>query len=167
MCVQYRRGLIEQDLRAAALRHGFLGAGVLNSQKTSAHTEVTVGSIVITHSTLPSRLEMARPAVFRSGLALEFQMVLVPPGHQQPPAADQRLYAVIVTGEDRSKPAIPAFVDVVFPNNEFTNYMGRLDLIRHLESFGVVPAGATANVPAPNVQPKRVAQKRGGVKGPA
>ena len=118
-----RRAYVEQNLYAFAKRYSLTNSQPrMNHGKNSFHVELVHGAIVLTASSVQSPEQMVRKAVFRDTLARD------PQGHLfenevSSPDLDSLLYGIILYGalpEER----FPAFVNVAFPDQECSRYLG-------------------------------------------
>lgn len=117
----FRRGLAERNLKNYA--HRIPNAVITqqwNEPKTSSHVEVAVGNLILTQHNASGPGHVIQYADFRKTLTGSAQGNLLHPDH--PISADQKLYAMLLHGPS-ARPSEPAFMAVVFPTNDGTEYL--------------------------------------------
>jgi hypothetical protein len=93
-----------------------------NNIKSAYHVLVRYQYIYLTMSFVDSPSKKPRQAVFRDQYALSSQLDLFIPS--DPPPSDGALYGVIIHGPAKNYEAHPAFMYIVFPNKDWTDYVG-------------------------------------------
>lgn len=124
----YRRSLIEARLQLLARRYGLEATSYKNKADNCFHVRISAGELVLTISGLPNKNVMVRQADFRAMLARDNQLFLFPEFERVLAAGEHKVYGLIVHGPNPTRTK-PAFVQVVFPNQELTKYLGRIDLL--------------------------------------
>jgi hypothetical protein len=123
-----RRGEINASLRLVARDHSIYASANLNKNGGSYHTLIAFNGVMLTAATVHKRGELVRPAVHRANLARNSQMALLPEFEEPEPPDGAYVYAVLLHGPDPLNPAVPAFVDLAFPDLRFSSYLLRVDL---------------------------------------
>ena len=102
-----------------------------NGGKNYNHAEIVCGPVVWTAHAVPNRLDVVRHAEYRETLAREATLFPL-----DEPSDSSRLYAYLLHGSMFFRPNTPAFLDVVFPNETATRYVGpRIDLLAMVDQI--------------------------------
>jgi hypothetical protein len=125
-----RRAKFERDMRLLATRFGFTGFAERNARKTSFHSQVKAGNVILTASAVASPKTVVRRAEFRQTLARDSQLTLWSDSDDKAGAAYYSLYihGPIVTPQGLSLPKL-GFAHLVFPDRFLTKYIGGVDLL--------------------------------------
>ena len=118
-----RRALAEINIQnLMPLHNGISVSSPPNNIKSSYHVFVQYEYIYLTVSYVESPSTKPRKAVFRDLYALSSQLDLFIPS--EPPPDEGALYGVIIHGPAEDHPDSPAFMYIVFPNKDWTDYVG-------------------------------------------
>src|SRR5262249_25494855 len=145
-----RRGLAESNIHnLMPLHHGVSVSSPPNKIKSAYHVLVRYEYIYLTISCVESPSTKPRPAVFRDQYALESQLDLFRPA--EPAPSDGALCGVVIHGPAKDYQAHPAFMYIVFPNKDWTDYVGGyIDLLyRFSELRSTASDVADIKKPAP------------------
>lgn len=124
----YRWAKINAALRNIPQTLGVATSAQINKSRNSYHTMLLAGGVQMTASSVEARGQMVRDAVFRKTYAEEAQLFL----YEDNTARDESilLYGIILHSptEDQQE---PAFVDIGFPDEGYTQYVGdKIDLFK-------------------------------------
>ena|ERR1044072_1634312 len=123
-----RRAKIESKLRDIVASYpGVTATAEPNANRTSWHTRITSGNVVMTLNHVNQPSDMVRQADFRSGYAQDAQIDLFNP-NKPPPPSDATLFAIVRHGASKKTPRRPDFVRVGFPDEECKHYVYDIDL---------------------------------------
>jgi hypothetical protein len=99
-----------------------------NNIRSSYHVLVRYKNFYLTISSVESPMKKPRKAVYRNDYAINSQIDLFIP--REPPPIDGALYGVLVHGPAKKHQNSPAFMNIVFPNHAWTDYVGgHIDLL--------------------------------------
>lgn len=122
-----RRAKIEARLRDLANTYPGLSATVEpNITKTSYHTRIVSGNVILTESHVGQPSEMVRWAEFRNTYARSPQYHFFE--EDAPPPEGGYLYAILLHGESKRNPKRPDFMRIAFPDAECKSYLYQIDL---------------------------------------
>lgn len=108
------RASVEQSIRAVAERHPQIDASAeWNAGRTSFHTELRIGRILLTASQVPTPFSPVRDARFRDTLAEASQLSML--NSKKPPPKEGFLYALLLYGSNDDLRTAPAFARIQFP----------------------------------------------------
>ena len=123
LCGHLRRALAESNIEnLMPLHHGVSVSSPPNNVKSAYHVLVRYEYIYLTISFVESPSTKPRKAVFRDQYALCSQLDLFRPA--EPAPNDGALYGVLIHGPVKDYQAHPAFMYIVFPNKDWTDYVG-------------------------------------------
>ena len=131
-----RRAVIEGQLRELAGGYPEITAAAeLNSKGTSFYTLLASGNVLLTANAVEHPNVIIRRAAYRETYARAAQLKLFGDGKQPPgqqPLDGFLLYAILLHGPDPLNEARPGFVHIVFPDEDCTQYVTRINLFdRH------------------------------------
>lgn len=133
-----RRAMFERNWRARVGRYPQVTLEAKpNAIGNCFHTEMSVGRVVMTVSAVEAPEELARSAVFRTGLARAGQLNLFAESELPPPDPDATLYAILAHGPLGFTLPSPGFLNVGFPAADCDTYVNRFSL---LDCFPVLQA---------------------------
>lgn len=143
-----RRAKFERDMRLLATQFGLTGLAQRNLRKTSFHTRITAGSMILTASAVATPKTVVRHAEFRQTLARDSQLTLWSDPDENAGAAYYSLYihGPLVTPQGLSLPKL-GFAHLVFPDRFLTKYIGRVDLLTNYAA-----ERAPINIPVEEIQ---------------
>ena len=156
----YRRAKIDAALRSIPQTLGVKTSAEINKARNSYHAVLIVGGVQMTASAVEVRGQMPRNAIFRKTYAEAAQMKLFEnntSGNENLP-----LYGIIIHSatEDQKE---PAFLEIRFPDEEYTQYLGdRIDLFKEFPDIVAslkVPVEETVSA-EPKVTPRRQIAKK-------
>jgi hypothetical protein len=126
----YRRAGIESALADCFERYkDFDVVAATNIIRNCAHRAIIVSNrIRITHSSVSEKGELPREALFRQTYASSGQMYLFE--EYRPPEPDPSMYLyAIITHRPSDAIRVPEFIDIIFPDENYENIIGRIPLL--------------------------------------
>jgi len=144
----YRRACIESLLCELAKQHPeFRITTRVNARRNCSHRLVCCGRVILTQSLVEHEGLLPREAVYREGYARDPQLYLFV--EKDLPQEDVSLYGIIthmpLSGKENG---VPAFVDIVFPDEEYKVILGRIPLLdRFPRVMGAIAATAQETIP--------------------
>lgn len=149
----YRRGLIEQSIRAVAVQ--FPKQVVAKAVKYEGywyHSLVICNDdVALTENALPNPDAVVRNSCFRYDYAKrDNQLYLFSDMAPEQPPSDSLLYGIIVHGRSRENPLLPGFAQVRFPKPKLDGYYReRVDLFAEFPEVVKEMTKAAMGLPAP------------------
>lgn len=135
----YRRARIESELCDLVETFPALRVDEApNAKRNCHHRRILCNQVMLTESLVKQRSQLPREARFRQGYARSRQLHLFE--KQLPPEPDSLLYAIVVHAPSSEDKASPAFVDVIFPDENYETILERIPL---LEKFPAVIGSVT------------------------
>jgi hypothetical protein len=136
----YRRGRIESAFVDALDKYDNVQViAATNIIKNWAHRAITVsGRILITHSSVSTREELPRKALFRKGYARSGQMYLFEDDCFPVPDPSLYLYAII-THCPSAAIKTPEFINIVFPDENYEMIIDSIPLLDKFPQVAQVP----------------------------
>jgi hypothetical protein len=143
-----RRAKFERDMRLIATRFGHTGLARRNERKTSFHSRITAGNMVLTASAVATPQTIVRHAEFRETLARDNQLSLFVDPTEDTGTAYYSLYihGPLLTPTGLSLPKL-GFANLVFPGRFLRSYIGRVDLLSNYAA-----ERAPINIPVVEIQ---------------
>lgn len=128
-----RRSKIEQYFTKLQEYPGVTVERRRNRRHTAYYTVARINNVVLTASKVSSPNRLPRIASFRNELAGAQSSFTVTPSNRMKATkpvypAKKVLYAIVIYGVDRKKPAVPTFIDAVFPDKSCTAVLDRINL---------------------------------------
>lgn len=133
-----RRATIERNMRQLAYQSAGVEAIVAkNSRRTSYHTRIQCGRVVLTQSFVETPETIVRSAEFRKTYGRDQNLWLDYDWDDAAiPLPDQPLYAILIHGPSDVRRYLLGFAHIVFPSRSNEAYVGRIDLaLRYPEVF--------------------------------
>jgi len=126
----HRRTCIESMLCDLPAKHPGITIMTKVNRKGNCHHRVLVcGRVMLTQSLVEQEGVLPREAKFRQGYARDPQYLLF--GEDDPPDEDAPLYAIIThMPVSQKENGIPAFIDVVFPDQNYKSSGQKIPLLR-------------------------------------
>jgi len=128
----YRRACIEGIMPDLAERiGGYTVKSKKNKAKNCWHRLILSNCIILTQSKVEQREKLPRDATFRKGYAESNQMLFdfMNEGEVSEFDLEAPLYAIIVHLPANDNKRLPEFVDIVFPNENYREIVGRIKLL--------------------------------------
>lgn len=128
-----RRSKIEQYFTKLQSHPGVTIGRQSNKRHTAYHSVARINNVVITVSKVSSRNRLPRIANFRNELAGAQSSFSITSSNQikvTKPVypAKEILYSIIIYGVDKRSPAVPTFIEAIFPDKLCTNVLDRINL---------------------------------------
>jgi hypothetical protein len=126
----YRLATFERNWHSLCARYDMISATAkLNAAGNYFHTAVACGRFVLTESAVYTPTTIVRQALFRKTYAESGQLLLFNEPTDPLPAAEKRIYAIILHGPTRELLREPGFVHIVFPARDCESYIEGRDLL--------------------------------------
>jgi hypothetical protein len=139
---EYRRACIEGIMPDLAER---IGGYTIDSRKNKAgncwHRLILSDSIILTQSKVEQREILPRDAEFRKGYAKSNQMLFDFMNENEASELDAEapLYAIIVHKPADDDKRLPEFIDIVFPDKNYKEIVGRIRLLDKFPDIISIP----------------------------
>lgn len=124
----YRWAKINALLRGLSESLGVSVSAELNKSRNSYHALLVAGGVRMTPSAIENRNELPREALFRETYAEDNQLNMFE--DNAPRNEDAPLFGLILHAPSANQKE-PRFVDIAFPDSEYTQYVGtKIDLFQ-------------------------------------
>jgi hypothetical protein len=110
------------------------------------HTEIFLPEVILTVSKVATPDTLIPDAAFRATIARTCQMNMFLKADDQPIPADGSLYSVLIHGPNRHSPNEPAFMHIVWPSQDGSEYLGRINLLSRFPTLVSDEIGVPAQV---------------------